>query len=98
MKILFLLMITTSVFANYQISSDTVDGVTMTKNKEPARNCIYKGDFEFKSKISARDEKEIIRQVKLKQGNYVIESYDSYPSMVHRGQVYSCPGSAASSK
>ncbi len=80
-----------STFANYNISSDTVDGVTMTKNKEPAKNCVYLGSFEFKSQAMARDEKQIIAQTKAKKGNFVIESYDNYPSPTHYGKVFKCP-------
>ena len=93
MKFTFILIFTFSLntFANYNISSETVDGVTMTKNKEPAKNCVYLGSFKFQGKSMARDQKEIITRTKEKKGNFVIESYDNYPSLNHYGKVFKCP-------
>lgn len=93
MNVLLLLIIFSCqmAFANYNISSETVDGVTMTKNQEPDKNCVYLGSYQFKSQAMARDEKGIIAQAKAKKGNFVVESYDNYPSPTHYGKVFKCP-------
>ena len=79
------------VLANYQISSQKVDGVTITQNQAPAKECKKMGTYSFISKAMAKDEAGIVAEAKKLKGNFVVESYDNYPSPRHHGVVYNCP-------
>ena len=91
MKIICLLLLANSAWANYNISSHTKDGITMTTNQEPQKGCVLVGRYSFTAKSMARDEDGIIAAAKSKKGNYVVEEYDNYPSMRHFGKVFKCP-------
>lgn len=92
MKIIILsLVLSLPVLANYQISSHKVDGITITQNQAPSSDCKKMGTYTFTAKYMAKDEVGIVKEAKKLKGNFVVESYDNYPSPRHHGVVYSCP-------
>lgn len=86
-----LLLFSMGVKANYQISSENVEGVIITQNIEPSKSCVSKGTVSVGIHGTESVKEKLAKEAKKQGGNFVFIRMESpYYSYKYGGDLYFC--------